>query len=163
MADQLSPLTPGCFRTFSQYPTPGQMVMGEGNPPDWTPINTGRMDYSSLCGVTGWSSLTITTCHYVVFGKIVIVWFYFNGTGNYATATGTYFYVPFTSADSGVGDFGCSTMISIKDNGVEPVNPGQAYLGRNSNKVTLFHDNAAGNWSGTGSKYALGFLLYEKA
>lgn len=140
------------------------MLAAIGDPPEWGAINTTRTDFSNDCGATGWSSFTKKHCRYLAFGNIVVVWFHFAGTGNDGTATGTYFDLPFPSKATVTGEMASSFMISVKDNGVDLLHPGQAFLSQNSSRVYLYADNTGAlAWTASGAKYAMGFVIYEKA
>ena len=113
------------------------------------------VDYSATSTIVGWSSFTIKNIRYYVVGKIITVFYQFNGTSNSTTTT---FTLPFANAGANVFYPNAYT-----NNGVSGVTPGRTRFLTGDSFATMAIDWANVAFSATGSKTCAGTIIYEIA
>jgi hypothetical protein len=113
------------------------------------------VDYSATSTIVGWSSFTVKNIRYYVVGKIVTVFYQFNGTSNSTTTT---FTLPFANAGANV-----FYPIAYTNNGVSGVTPGRTRFLTGDSFATMAIDWANVNFSASGSKTCAGTIIYEIA
>ena len=113
------------------------------------------VDYSATSTIVGWSSFTIKNIRYYVVGKIITVFYQFNGTSNSTTTT---FTLPFANAGANVFYPNAYT-----NNGVSGVAAGRTRFLTGDSFATMAIDWANVAFSASGSKTCAGTIIYEIA
>ena len=108
---------------------------------------------ASVGGFTG--SLMINNVYYIKIGKMVHLWYQFQGTSNDSTLS---FTLPF-AADSSLSSHDFASK--IKDNGSSISTPGNASFPYSTNLVYIFKDFGGTSWTASGTKAADGYICYE--
>ena len=113
------------------------------------------VDYSATSTIVGWSSFTVKNIRYYVVGKIVTVFYQFNGTSNSTTTT---FTLPFANAGANV-----FYPIAYTNNGTSGVAAGRTRFLTGDSFATMAIDWANTAFSASGTKTAAGTIIYEIA